>query len=249
MRFKMLNKRSRFLSILVLIFLVLLTVAYAGQAAINSGNGSKCSIKDFPGLFKYDESKNKNLATALYSISLSFEEQNVKITPKLLAAVMATLEKEVGAENFLPVEENGDYGQGGDCTYKISGKCRKTPYDGGVDYKGRGYIQITHKENYAKYCGKECVGTSTPELDVCGCKNKKHCSQTDESVCPQLKALRPEYAGKIFASYYIGTKYKNSNLVQLAEKEDYRTVGEKINGGQGYADDFAKKAGDYLQLF
>ncbi|VVB52338.1 Uncharacterised protein [uncultured archaeon] len=211
--------------------------------------GGSCDIKDFPWLFKYGPKKNRNLATALYSISSAFKERNVEVTPDLLAAVMATLEKEVGGEDFLPVEENGDYGMGGNCSYKIGSKCRKTPYSGGVDYKGRGYIQITHKENYEKYCGEECVGNSTPELDLCGCKNQKHCTVTDENVCPQVKALLPEYAGRVFASYYIGTKSNESNLVELSEEGAYWTVGKKINGGSGYADDFSVKANNYLKLF
>ncbi len=232
--------KRRFAGISVLIFLILLASAYANSS-------DDCSPKNFA-LFKYNERKNQNLASALYSISGEFRKQNVQVTPRLLAAIMATLEKEVGGENFLPVEENGDYGQGGGCSYKIKGRCRTKPYEGGIDYKGRGYIQITHRENYQKYCGQECVGNSTPEQDVCGCKNQKRCTQADERICPQLKALRPEYAGRIFAAYYLGTKQGNNNLAQLAEQEDYRRIGLKINGGKDYADDFGKRAEKHLQL-
>ena len=227
--------------------LLLAALLLAGYAA--AAPDASCDLKDFPELFSYGEAKNRNLATALYSISAAFKEKDVAMTRELLAAVMATLAKEVGGDAFLPVEENGDYGMGDSCAYRIGGNCRSSPYGGGADYKGRGYIQITHKENYAKYCGPECVGTSAPELDVCGCKHQKRCTQTDESICPQVIALRPEYAGRIFAAYYLGTRSDGSNLVQLAQNSEYRTVGKKINGGSGYADDFSGKAGDFLQLF
>ena len=75
------------------IALMILSLLMAGYASAESDKGS-CDIKNFPSIFIYDEGKNKNLATALYSISESFSEKNVVVTPKLLAAVMATLEKE-----------------------------------------------------------------------------------------------------------------------------------------------------------
>ncbi len=197
---------------------------------------------EFPELFKYDDQKNANLETALLSILTSFKNNSVSITQELLAAIMATLDKEVGVE-YLPVEEGGDYGMGPGCSYKIKGSCRSTPYDGGVDYKGRGYIQITHKRNYQKYC-PDCVGTSTPELNICGCKNQWECTVTNASICPQVKALQPNYAAEIFASYYI-----NNGLVSLSNSMSYNAVGKAINGGEAYASDFNTKANAYLMLF
>ncbi len=205
------------------------TFAYTGSA-------------DFPELFKYSNQKNANLETALLSISQSFKDNSVSVTQELLAGIMATLDKEVGA-SYLPVEEQGDYGMGPGCTYKIGGSCRSTPYDGGVDYKGRGYIQITHKYNYQKYC-PDCVGTSAPELDVCGCKNQRYCTVTDPAVCPQVRALQPDYAARIFASYYI-----ENNLVSSSNAKSYWNVGKAINGGDAYASDFDAKANAYLTLF
>lgn len=197
---------------------------------------------EFPELFKYDDQKNINLETALLSISTSFKNNSVSITQELLAAIMATLDKEVGVD-YLPVEEDSDYGMGPGCSYKIKGSCRSTPYDGGVDYKGRGYIQITHKRNYQKYC-PDCVGTSTPELNICGCKNQWECTATNASICPQVKALQPDYAAKIFASYYV-----NNSLVSLSNSMSYNAVGKAINGGEAYASDFNTKANAYLTLF
>ncbi|MCX6680767.1 MAG: hypothetical protein NTX42_10460 [Methanothrix sp.] len=222
------------MSVIAFLFLSMLLVApvfaYTGSA-------------DFPELFKYSDQKNANLETALLSISSSFKDNSIPITQELLSAIMATLDKEVGSD-YLPIEENGDYGMGTDCTYKESGSCRSTSYDGGVDYKGRGYIQITGKSNYQTYCGSDCVGTSTPELDICGCKNQWQCTVTDASICPQVKALQPDYAAKIFALYYVTNK-----LVSVSNSKNYWDVGKIINGGNAYASDFSIKANEYLTLF
>jgi hypothetical protein len=198
---------------------------------------------EFPELFKYSEQKNANLETALLSISHSFKDNSVPVTQELLAAVMATLDKEVGG-SYLPVEEQGDYGMGPSSTYTVGGSRRSTPYDGGIDYKGRGYIQITGKGNYQTYCGSDCIGTSSPELDVCGCKNQWQCTATDASTCPQVKALQTDYAARIFASYYV-----KNGLVSLANAENYNAVGKVINGGAVYASDFNAIANAYLMLF
>ncbi|MEK6963266.1 MAG: fibronectin type III domain-containing protein [Nanoarchaeota archaeon] len=174
--------------------------------------------------------------------SASLQAATTGMTPELLAAVMATLSKEVPG-SFQPIEENGDFGMGPGCTYKISGACRGTPYDGGVDYKGRGYIQITHQYNYQTYCGADCIGNSTSTQDVCGCKNQWHCTVTDPVVCPMVKALEPGRAAGIFASFY-----NAHGLVSLANQKSYRAVGAGINGGT-YPDDFKTKADAFLALF
>jgi hypothetical protein len=207
----------------------------------NAASGYTGSI-DYPELFVFSSQKNANLETALLSISNSFQNNSVSVTQELLAAMLATLDKEVG-ENYLPVEEQGDYGMGPGSTYTVGGSRRSSSYDGGVDYKGRGYIQITHKENYQKYCGPDCVGTSTPELDVCGCKNQWYCTVTDPAICPQVRALQPDYAARIFTSYYI-----ENNLVSLSNAKSYWSVGKAINGGDVYASDFNAKANAYLTL-
>ena len=211
---------------------------------------TQCSPSDFPEIFSYTDKKNQNLLGALKSISHEFQELGVSMTPELLAAVLGTLRKEVGpANSFLPVEEGSDYGMGSGCTYKINGKCRSRPYRAGVDYKGRGYIQITHKDNYEKYCGSDCVGTSTPETNVCGCKNRKNCSVTDSSTCPMVKAMTPERAGKIFAEFYYNEKYGSSgNLVGYANSRNYWYVGKVVNGGDEYANDYKEIANSFFDL-
>ncbi len=221
-----------------LVFAILVLCQMAGAAFAYTGSS------DFPALFNHGSTSNANLQTALRSISLSFNDNGMSMTPELLAATMATLDKEVGGIGYVPGEENGDYGMGPGCTYKINGACRSTPYDGGVDYKGRGYIQITHKYNYQTYCGSDCIGTSTPQTNVCGCKNQWKCTATNAAVCPQIKALQPNYAAKIFVAYY-----KGKGLVSLAQSKSYWSVGKAINGGDAYANDFQNKANAYLALF
>jgi len=208
------------------------------------------SEADFRELFDYDDNDvNANLKAALQSISSSFNEEGVPVTKELLAAIMANLVKEVESKKFLPREEDGDYGMGPKSTYTVGGSRRSTPYTGGVDYKGRGYIQLTHKYNYEKYC-PECVGTSTPDLDICGCKNQGECTVTDASICPQVKALQPERAAEIFASYYIDPPLGSMSLVELSNKEMYWRVANAIQpGNEKYKSEFEKYANDYLNLF
>lgn len=93
---------------------------YEGWCA-EDGLSKRDSFNTFPELFIYGTQKNDNLYGALFSISQEFKINSVDMTPNLLAAVMATLEKEVG-NDFLPIEENGDFGMGGGCL-KTDGSC------------------------------------------------------------------------------------------------------------------------------
>jgi hypothetical protein len=199
---------------------------------------------DFPELFEYNDEMNSNLETALNLISFSFNEKGVTVTPELLAAMMATLKQEVEVHKFLPKEEEGDYGMGSDSNWKVGGSRRSTPYEGGVDYKGRGYIQLTLKENYQKYC-PDCVAK---ESNVCGCEKQWLCSVTDPAICPQIKALQPERAASIFASYYIKSP-SGKNLVSLSNSEKYLEVAHAINVDKTYNSKFETYAKDYLTLF
>lgn len=230
------KEKSVLIGIIVSLLIITSVCASVNTALAYTGS------TEFPELFKYNDQKNVNLETALLSISHSFKDNSVPVTQELLAAIVATLDKEVG-ENYLPVEEEGDYGMGPSCTYKINGSCRATPYDGGADYKGRGYIKIMGKSNYQRYCGSDCVGNSAPETDVCGCKNQWQCTATNPAICPQAKALQPDYAAEIFVSYYV-----KNNLVSQSNAKSYWNVGKAINGGDTYASDFDFKANAYLTL-
>jgi hypothetical protein len=138
------TKREFVIILIVLTMLCTPTIAYSGKV-------------DFPELFTYNDEMNANLEAALQLISSSFNEKNVTITQDLLAAMMTTLVKAVGSERykFLPREEDWDYGMGTGCS-SPSGCMRDRfgYYQGGVDYMGRGYIQLTLKDNYQRYCGQ-----------------------------------------------------------------------------------------------
>lgn len=196
-------------------------------------------IMTSPSVFNYGGQSNTNLFLALKSISSEFRKRNVEFSENLMIATITTMEKEVQGYGFLPVEEYGDYCMGKGCTYKVGGVCRSEPYYGGCDYKGRGYIQVTHYSGYLKYCGPDCVTRSTTGniLDDCNCKGKAYCSIKDESKCPPNKALRPEYAGRIFSNFYIG-----KGLLGFVDSRDYSEVGYRINGARSYGTDFQNKA-------
>ncbi|MFH0876101.1 MAG: SGNH/GDSL hydrolase family protein [archaeon] len=200
-----------------------------------TGNPNTIDTAAFPELFKYS-GNNQNLAEAFSSISSGFKEKGTTVSKELLAAMMATLIKEVGG-SFSPIEEYGDYCMGPGCTYKIAGNCRSSPYTGGCDYKGRGYIQITHEGNYQTYCGSECISASQ---DECNCNGQLHCLNQN---CPPAKALLPQYAGKIFAGYYLGR-----GLVDLSNSKQYREVGYRINGAYTYGDSFQVIANEQLAI-
>lgn len=73
-------------------------------------------------------------------------------TPEVLAYAIATTQHET-ANTFNPVNE-GDFNDkkyGYDAGFTGRSEARKRGYEGGEDYFGRGFIQLTHKSNYRKY--------------------------------------------------------------------------------------------------
>jgi murein DD-endopeptidase MepM/ murein hydrolase activator NlpD len=197
---------------------------------------SNYNVNFYPQIFRYGNQKNNNLLEALVSISYSFREKNIDMTNELLSSVIATLRKEVPS-SFLPIEEYGDYCMGQGCSYKVNGQCRSESYNGGCDYKGRGYIQLTHKYNYEAFGGQDFL---TSSVDECDCKGKAYCSNQD---CAPAKALLPEYAGKLFVAYYI-----DRDLIAKSSSLDFWTVGKRINGGDSYANDFSGFANHELMI-
>lgn len=137
--------------------------------------------------------------------------------------------------------------------------CRDTPYTGGIGYKGRGYIQITHKYNYQNYCGSSCVLTADDVGDACGCKGEyPSCSVKDDStICPMVNAFDADKAAKIFASFYKSEKKDSKTLVTLAndrveatgEDDNFWKIGKKINGADSYGTENVKIAKKYVAAF
>jgi lysophospholipase L1-like esterase len=237
-------KKNKLISFTLFSIIIISSILLSINQPTITGNVASESqlISQFPQLFSYNDEKNNNLMTALNLISVEFVKQNVEITPELLTSIVITLEKEIGAYNFRPVEEYGDYCSGKICTYKVAGSCRNSPYYGGCDYKGRGYIQATHYGEYLRDCGEECVEQGASDsiiLDKCDCVGKAYCSNEN---CNPSKALRPEYAGRIFANFYM-----NRGLVDYSNQKKFYDVGWRINGGESYGNNFKDRANARLQ--
>ena len=201
--------------------------------------GESAIITENSILFDYVTRGDTNFFVALKLISSEFNKRGVTITPELVSAMSVTLIKEVGVGGFLPVEEMGDYGMGPGCSYGHGSNgdiCRGEPYYGGIDYKGRGYIQATHEGEYRADCGEDCLVNFK---DECMCKNTFYCQNQN---CPPAKALQPDIAASIFANFYNRKTYHGNNLVYYANQGQFYTVGWLINGGESYGRDFETKA-------
>lgn len=110
----------------------------------------------------------------------------------VLAYALATIEHETDG-TFQPIEE-------------IQGRisARRLGYEGGEDYFGRGFIQLTHLRNY-KIMG-ERIGLGDKLVDN-----------------PEL-ASTPEVAAKILAAFF-----KDNNIASLATQGDFIDARSPIN--------------------
>ena len=109
--------------------------------------------------------------------------------PRVLAYAMATVEHEA---DFEPKEE-------------IQGKqqAKKLGYEGGEDFYGRGYIQLTHRGNYEKFgqrVGEDLV--SNPE-----------------------KLLEPEVSAKVLAAYF-----KDNGVAEAIQNGEYEKARVLVQG-------------------
>jgi hypothetical protein len=112
-----------------------------------------------------------------------------------LAAACATVAIET-ATRFKPIHE---YGTPNDWA----------GYDGGADYAGRGYIQLTHKYNYQ--AAGDALG-----IDLVG--------------NPDL-ALDPDIAARIFAWYW-----STHGIAGMADQGDWAAVRKAVQGGDAGLD-------------
>jgi hypothetical protein len=193
-------------------------------------------ISSYPSFFSYGTQRNMNLIEALSLITAEFNKKGIELTPELLASMIATLRMEVG-NSFKPISEY---------SFRF---CPR--YNGGCDYRGRGYIQLTHRSNYEKDCGPECILEAGQS---CRCASASGgCHENDIirdgklgdyiKECPPARALLPSYAAKAFVSYY-----ERRNLVKLSNEQDFWKVGKYINGGNDYADEFEVIARQQLSI-
>ena len=143
------------------------------------------------------ESQKQDALNALPGIVDALDAEGI-LNEKTLGYAVAT----VGAESgFVPKEEimaqrginqRNDY---------IAGL--QSNYDGGTDYRGRGYIQLTHKGNYDKY-GKR-IG--------------------EDLVNNPEKLLDPNVSARVLAAYI-----KDSGVADAVNNDDYNTARVRVQG-------------------
>lgn len=99
-------------------------------------------------------------------------------------------------------------------------------YDGGPDYHGRSFIQLTHRYNYAAYGPKiaELWGTSPdqPDFDLVGNPDR---------------ALDPDISAAIAALYF-----KDRGIPQMAAIGDWVAVRRAVQGGTAGLEEFTRMA-------
>ncbi len=124
-------------------------------------------------------------------IAKALEDENI-LTPNILAYAIATIEHET-AGTFEPIEE-------------ILGRksARRLGYEGGTNYFGRGFIQLTHLRNYKNVGRRIGIGDDLVEN-------------------PNL-ALNPIISAKILAAYF-----KDYGIASLANNGDFISARAPIN--------------------
>lgn len=142
--------------------------------------------------------------------SLSAQNINSKLT---LIGALATVRVEVG-KNFKPVMEIAS-----GTAYEGRADLGNTQPGDGVRYKGRGYIQLTGRSNYANYGAQFGVDLiNNPNL-----------------------ALSVDLSAKVLAKYF-----KDRNIYSFCNAKDWAKVRQLVNGGTNGLTDFLRVVGDYL---
>lgn len=119
------------------------------------------------------------------------------VSPLVMAGAMATCRVEVG-KNFKPIME---YASGE--AYEFRADLGNTQKGDGVRYKGRGYIQLTGKANYATYgqkLGLDLINNPDLALDI-------------------------EVGAKILAHYF-----KDRKVIDACIAKDWLRVRKLVNG-------------------
>lgn len=130
------------------------------------------------------------------------------LNTKVLAYAMATIEHET-AGTFQPLEE-----------YSGRRSARRLGYEGGTDYFGRGFIQLTHLRNY------EIIG--------------QRIGMGDQLVQHPELAGTPEVAAKVLAAFF-----KDNNVANLASTGDFIDARTPVNPDY-WAGTIAQSARKYL---
>jgi len=161
-------------------------------------------VQDLP--YKSRLAAKKNLP----SIAKALEKEGI-LNPNVLSYALATIEHET-AGTFEPIDE-----------FKGKKSARRLGYEGGTNYYGRGYIQLTHLRNYEEYGRRIGLGDKLAEK-------------------PEL-ASDPSVAAAVLAAYF-----KKTNVAYWATQGDFVTARIPINpDGQGTM--IAYLAWRYLAVF
>jgi predicted chitinase len=155
-------------------------------------------------------------------VCAALHEQGI-LSDLVEVGVAATVLTEVGPR-FQPIRERGDeayfiahYWQNEHVRRMLG---NQSPEDA-VRYRGRGWIQLTGRDNYATY------GTKLG-LDLLGDPDQ---------------ALKPEAAARILARFF-----RRSGAAKHAERQDWRGVRKAINGGFNGWDTFDKAVCSLLEV-
>jgi len=130
-------------------------------------------------------------------IAKALEKENI-LNSNVLAYALATIEHETAA-TFEPIDE-------------IKGRksARRLGYEGGTNYYGRGFIQLTHLRNYKKIGARIGVG--------------------DQLVKNPDMASEPEISAQILAAFF-----KDNGIARLASEGRFVAARRPINPDyQGY---------------
>ncbi len=142
-------------------------------------------------------------------IAKALEDEGV-LTANVLAYALATIEHET-AETFEPIDE-----------FKGRRSARRLGYEGGTNYFGRGFIQLTHLRNYKRMGERIGMGDTLA-------KN------------PEL-ASEPTTAAKVLAAFF-----KDNGIAELAIAGNFTAARRPINPDrQGYS--IAMLAWKYLWM-
>ncbi len=161
----------------------------------------------------YKGTPNEQSASICYdAIVRALSEQDI-LNDLTLVGALATVRTEVG-KGFRPIEEYAS----GEAYEGRKDLGNYVPGDG-IKYKGRGYIQLTGRNNYTNY-GK-----------VFGI----------DLVCHPELALNVEVSAKILARYF-----KDRNIPLYCNIKDWKTVRRLVNGGQNGLDVFLSVINQYL---
>lgn len=187
----------------------------AEPASIEPGGVSVSTallVKIAPGLKKVLAAKTQAIADALNSVLLSWRAPTGKIfdininSPLRLAHFLAQLAHE--SDGFKTMEE---YASG--AAYEGRADLGNIHPGDGVEYKGRGWIELTGEANYLRFFKETGV-------DIWDDPKDSHDNDDPK------KAATPEVSAQTAVWYW-----QAHNLNALADKDDVRGITKKINGG------------------